>query len=104
MRDYKALMKASRKALGSDPNSWSGHYFLAVSHDGLGRLVDAIPEYQRAVELSRGDKNRAFEFLEKGYRERSPDIPYFLKTDLRLDLLRADPRFLELVRRVGLAQ
>jgi Tfp pilus assembly protein PilF len=51
-----------------------------------------------------GDKDRAFEFLEKAYQEKSPDIPYFLKADLRLDTLRSDPRFQDLVRRVGLPQ
>jgi hypothetical protein len=51
-----------------------------------------------------GDKNEAFNFLEKAYQERSPDIPYFLKADLRLDPLRSEPRFRDLVRRVGLQQ
>jgi hypothetical protein len=37
-----------------------------------------------------GDKERAFSFLEKACQERSPDIPYFLKADLRLDPLRSD--------------
>src|SRR5579864_3733419 len=51
-----------------------------------------------------GDKDKAFIFLEKAYQERSPDIPYFLKADLRLDPLRSNPRFTDLVRRVGLLQ
>ena len=50
-----------------------------------------------------GDKNKAFHFLEKAYQERSPDIPYFLKADIRLDPLRSDPRFKDLLRRVGLS-
>src|SRR5438477_4190124 len=49
-----------------------------------------------------GAKARAFEFLEKAYQEKSHDIPYFLKADLRLDPLRSDPRFAELLRKVGL--
>jgi hypothetical protein len=48
------------------------------------------------------DKNRAYAFLEKSYQERSPDIAYFLKADLRLDPLRSEPRVLDLLRRVGL--
>jgi tetratricopeptide (TPR) repeat protein len=51
-----------------------------------------------------GEKDKAFEFLEKAYQERSPDIPYFLKADLRIDNLRSDPRFRDLLRRVGLPQ
>ncbi len=50
------------------------------------------------------DKDKAFSFLEKAYQERSPDIPYFLKADLRLDPLRSDPRFQDLMHRVGLTQ
>ena len=49
-----------------------------------------------------GDKDKAFDFLEKAYQERSPDIPYFLKADLRIDNLRSDQRFQDLLRRVGL--
>jgi len=49
-----------------------------------------------------GDKGSAFEFLQKAYREKSPDIPYFLKADLQLDAVRSDPRFQDLLRRVGL--
>src|SRR5580700_8761940 len=38
-----------------------------------------------------GDKDKAFEFLEQAYQERSPDVPYFLRADLRIDTLRPDP-------------
>ena len=152
LRDYRAMLDASRKTVALNPDNWLGHYFLAVAYDGLN--LEAIPEYQKAVELSEGDtdptaglahayasvgqranaekilrnllhksktsyvspymigsiyaglgdKNKAFDFLEKAYQERSPDIPWFLKADLRIDSLRSDPRFQDLVRRVGLPQ
>jgi serine/threonine protein kinase/Tfp pilus assembly protein PilF len=50
------------------------------------------------------DKDRAFEFLERAFQERSPDVPWFLKADLRIDNLRSDPRYADLLRRVGLPQ
>ena len=53
---------------------------------------------------SLGDREKAFEYLDQAYRERSPDIPYFLKADIRLDPLRSDPRFQQMVRRVGFPQ
>jgi hypothetical protein len=48
-----------------------------------------------------GEKNKAFEYLEKAYQERSSDLPYFLKADLRIDSLRSDPRFQDLMRRMN---
>jgi serine/threonine protein kinase/Tfp pilus assembly protein PilF len=56
------------------------------------------------IYVALGDKEKAFEFLERAYQERSPDIPYFLKADLRLDPVRSDPRFQELMRRVAIPQ
>jgi len=49
---------------------------------------------------SLGDRDKAFEYLDKAYQERSSDLPYFLKVDLRVDKLRADPRFQDLMRRM----
>jgi hypothetical protein len=51
-----------------------------------------------------GDKDRAFELLERAFQERSPDIPWFLKADLRIDNLRSDPRYADLLRRARLPQ
>ena len=48
-----------------------------------------------------GNKDRAFEFLAKAYDERSADLSYFLKADLRMDTLRSDPRFQDLIKRMG---
>ena len=51
-----------------------------------------------------GERDKAFEFLERAYQERSLDISWHLKADLRIDNLRSDPRFQDLVRRVGYPQ
>lgn len=143
LSDYQPMVEANLRDVVSDPDNWLKHYFLAVAYEGSGRLEDATPEYEKAVQLSGtdtdaiaglayayaaggkrdraedilrhllrqsktayvspyliatiyaglGDKDRAFEFLERAYRERSSDIPYFLKADLRIDTLRSDPRF-----------
>lgn len=50
-----------------------------------------------------GERDRAFEFLEKGYIDRSP-VLLWLKVSPEFDSLRFDPRFDDLVRRVGLPQ
>jgi serine/threonine protein kinase/Tfp pilus assembly protein PilF len=48
-----------------------------------------------------GDKDKAFASLEKAYEDRSWYMTH-LKLDPELDSLRSDPRFADLVRRVGL--
>lgn len=48
-----------------------------------------------------GNKDKAFEFLEKAYKEKSPDVAYFLKADQRIDSLRSDLRYIDLLRRMN---
>jgi TolB-like protein/Tfp pilus assembly protein PilF len=48
-----------------------------------------------------GDKDKAFAWLERCYEERTPRLAW-LNVDPLLDPLRSDPRFPDLVRRVGL--
>lgn len=63
-----------------------------------------ISSYQRAlVFVGLGDKDRAFEELEKALRERSTLLGY-LRMDPRLEPLRTDPRYQDLLRQVGLPQ
>ena len=59
------------------------------------------PAYLAQIYASLGDKDRAFEYLEKVCAERVGVL--FLKTDPILDSLRSDPRFARLLRRVRLA-
>lgn len=47
------------------------------------------------------NKEEAFQWLEKAFQERSTQL-VFLKTDPNWDNLRSDPRFADLMRRVGL--
>jgi TolB-like protein/DNA-binding winged helix-turn-helix (wHTH) protein/Flp pilus assembly protein TadD len=154
LRDYQSLVEASRRGMVSSPNEWTQHYNLGIGYEGTGKLLEAISEYQKAIEISNGDhdavaslahafaaigrraeaekilhdferksksgyvspymiatiyaglgeKDKAFEFLERAYEERSLDISWHLKADLRIDNLRSDPRFQDLVRRGGFPQ
>ena len=55
------------------------------------------------VYLGLGDKEQAFAWLEKGYQQHDFWLT-FLKGDPMFDSLRSDPRFQNLVRRIGLPQ
>ena len=48
-----------------------------------------------------GESNEAFAWLEKAYEERDPQLTY-IKAGRRFEPLRKDPRFAELVHRLGL--
>jgi TolB-like protein/DNA-binding winged helix-turn-helix (wHTH) protein/Flp pilus assembly protein TadD len=50
-----------------------------------------------------GERDKAFELLEKGYSERSP-LLVWLKVSPEFDGIRSDSRFTDLMRRVGLPQ
>lgn len=50
-----------------------------------------------------GESDTAFQCLEKAYRERSGGI-LWLKIDPTLQSLHSDPRFINMVRRIGIPQ
>jgi TolB-like protein/DNA-binding winged helix-turn-helix (wHTH) protein/Flp pilus assembly protein TadD len=50
-----------------------------------------------------GEKDQAFAWLDKGYEQRAFQMQW-IKLDPRWDSLRSDPRFKDLMRRVGLPQ
>jgi len=55
------------------------------------------------IYVALGDKDQAFAWLEKADKGRDANLAR-LKVDPRFDSLRSDPRFADLVRRVGLSQ
>ena len=54
LRDYPHLIDSSRRALLFDPKDGFQHYSLGVGYEGTGKLHEAIPEYQKAIETSGG--------------------------------------------------
>jgi serine/threonine protein kinase/tetratricopeptide (TPR) repeat protein len=61
------------------------------------RYVSAFPVAW--IYLGLGNKDRAFEWLEKAYQERASRLVY-LKAERAFDPLRSDPRFVDLLRRL----
>ena len=91
----------------------------AYLHARMGRTVQARSELVKSLGLSKGkpvssgalaltyaalgDKDNAFLWLEKAYAENSSFMTS-LKFWTAFDPLRSDPRFVDLLRRVGLSQ
>ena len=152
LRDYQGLVKAGQREVLANPDEWSGHFNLGIGFEGAGKLVEAISEYQKAIEMSNGnddvtaylahafvrigkraeakkilldlerksksayvspytiatvyagldDKDKSLQLLEQALQERSLEASWHIQADLRIDNLRADPRFQNLLRRVRL--
>ena len=63
-----------------------------------------VDSYQLAmIEVGLGDKNETFRLLERAYQQRSASIPY-LTIEPAFEGIRSDPRYADLLRRVGLPQ
>jgi tetratricopeptide (TPR) repeat protein len=108
-----AVFQQERDVLGDDPLGLSDlGYGYAVS----GKRVEALkalnalkersnqehiePFYIAWVYAGLGEKDPALEWLQKAYEERSSSLVYLI--DPGFDSIRLDPRFTELVRKVGL--
>ena len=60
-----------------------------------------VPAYDIAVVYTGlGDRDRAFEWLNKAYKEHSGFLLY-IRSDARMKALQGDPRFQDLIRRMG---
>jgi TolB-like protein/DNA-binding winged helix-turn-helix (wHTH) protein/tetratricopeptide (TPR) repeat protein len=106
------------KALGTDRNpAVMGVLVRAYAHAGRGRealrLVDELKRRQQTgyvaaapfvnAYLGLGDNEQALAWLERAYQEQS-NILQLIKVHPYFDPLRGDPRFVDLVHRVGLDQ
>jgi len=66
------------------------------------KKTSASPYAMARIYAGLGENDKAFEFLDKAYSEKSFDI-LSLNSDLLLDSLHPDPRFQDLLRRIGLS-
>jgi len=110
----KALLLQGANAESSFSLSGLGHVYGVSGKKAEARAVlDKLKQKSRQEYISAlyialvyaglGEKDQAFAWLGEGYKERSFQMQG-LKLDPRWDSLRSDPRFADLVRRVGLAQ
>jgi TolB-like protein/DNA-binding winged helix-turn-helix (wHTH) protein/Tfp pilus assembly protein PilF len=66
------------------------------------KATSASPYTMATIYATLGENDKAFEFLIKAYSEKSLEIPSSLRSDPLLDSLRPDPRFQNLLQRLGL--
>ena len=87
----------------------AGSYASAGKQDEATRILEQLNEVSRRryvpaywialVHAALKDTDEAFRWLDRAYRERSARLA-FAKIDPRLDYLRSDPRFEDLMRRM----
>jgi eukaryotic-like serine/threonine-protein kinase len=113
---YEKAMEEFEKAFGLFlPPKFAVSLRAAYSESGykgvLHRMLDKFKEQATQAYVSPyviatiyvgvEDKEQAFEWLERAYEDRSEGLTW-LKVDPRLDALRSDARFANLMRRIGL--
>jgi TolB-like protein/Tfp pilus assembly protein PilF len=115
--EYEEAAQELKKAvsLSKDPEAYAalGYTYARWNRrDEAQALVKEIKDVSRQkhttpfgislVHVGLGEFDEAFQWLERAYQDRNPWL-IWVGADPRLDPLRADPRFVELARRVGIA-
>ena len=116
-KQYKEAIDELSKvvAISGDSSSLAalGYTYAVSNHPAEARQLlsklqeqarhSYVPPYHIAIIYAGlGEKDQAFAWLEKAYRERADYTLCYLKVEPRFESLRSDPRFQDLLRRVGL--
>jgi len=105
-----------RVATNNDPTRWDTYPILAYAYAVAGRRNEALRILNEQKKLAQrayvtpytfaiiytglGDKDRAFEYLEKAYEEHSLQLHHFPSRPM-FDTLRSDPRYTVLLRKMN---
>jgi tetratricopeptide (TPR) repeat protein len=116
-RRYEEATNEIHKAVDSYGRSSRPLSYLGICYALAGKRAEAFltlkeleARYARreslghslaSVHAALGDKDQAFQWLERDFRRHSSDLQW-IQTDLALDDLRSDSRYADLVRRMGL--
>jgi tetratricopeptide (TPR) repeat protein len=99
-RDFSAFISAMEQGFHSA--GWKGALTKGIEVRLAQRKAGSLSAYWIAIMYADlGDKDQAFLWLNTAYQERDLYL-LKLKTDFLLAPIRSDPRFAELVRKVGL--
>jgi len=115
---YKEAIAEAEKDVLISPRSVDALSWLGYTYAVAGRRAEALkvldkltqlskqmhvpPSYMAAIHVGLVEKDKAFEWLEKGYEERSIGLGFGINPDPIWDPLRSDPRFADLLRRMNL--
>jgi TolB-like protein/DNA-binding winged helix-turn-helix (wHTH) protein/Tfp pilus assembly protein PilF len=118
MHDYASAIRTLQKNVEITKRSPSalaalGHAFgLAGRRDEARKILDELialsrqryvaPQSFSGVYQGLGDRDKAFEWLEKCYQERANNLIWLDVSHMDDNPLRSDPRFDDLLRRIGL--
>jgi tetratricopeptide (TPR) repeat protein len=112
---YSEAIAAEEKARGTSGGAVLHSLRLTQIYAQMGKRREALRALQEAKADKNwgrhvldtaiayavlGDKDEAFAWLEKGVERR--DLVIFINTEPKCDILRSDPRFEQLVQRIGL--
>jgi eukaryotic-like serine/threonine-protein kinase len=113
---HEQAISESRKGVDLAPNNLGvlsdlGYvYAVAGRRDDARKIIQELlrqtskrsisSHYIGCIYAGLGEKDHAIEWLEKAYRENSQWLPH-VKLDPQLKVLRGDPRFEDLLRRIG---
>src|SRR6266516_2906606 len=116
---YAEAISEFQKAITLSGNSLHikaelGHLYAVAGKDeeamkimdelkGLSKETYVSPYDVAMIYVGLAQRDQGFDWFQRAYEERSDWLRY-LKVDPRLDPVRSDPRFADLVRRVGLPQ
>jgi tetratricopeptide (TPR) repeat protein len=114
---YKPAIESIEKSLALDGVAPAFSHDIAYIHTMTGRNKEARKTLARLLALSEkapvnagaialiyaglGERDETLAWLHKAYQQHSP-VMTWLKVDARFDNVRDEPRFQELMRRVGL--
>jgi serine/threonine-protein kinase len=87
---------------GGERGYWQSELEMTL-RESRAKGTEPPPDYLAAIYAHLGDKDRAFAEMEKAYSKHMREMNY-LKIQPAWDSLRSDPRFADLMRRVGLPQ
>jgi TolB-like protein/DNA-binding winged helix-turn-helix (wHTH) protein/Flp pilus assembly protein TadD len=78
LRDYERLVEVSRRGVTTNRGEWVEHNSLGVGYEATGKRLEAVSEYQKAIELSDGDQDAtaalAYAYVAMGRRAEAKKI------------------------------